>query len=167
MAATIRYPQIPRDWDSRFLLLARQVAGWSKDPSTKVGAVAVRDRRILATGYNGFPAGVRDDPMILSNRELRLASTVHAEANVIAYAARDGVCLLGSTIYIWPLAPCSQCACKLIQAGIASIVFPRYVMPMRWEENFRLARKNLVEAGVGIRTVEIPYGPLDHASPDD
>jgi len=56
-------------WDKRFIQMAKEVAEWSKDPSIKVGAIAVKDRRIIATGYNGFPMGVPDTG--LDNRELK------------------------------------------------------------------------------------------------
>ena len=94
----IRYPKVPRDWDQRFLYLAASVAAWSKDPSTKVGAVAVRQRRVLATGYNGLPAGMLDSKERLLNREIRLALTIHAELNLVTFAARHGICLDGSTL---------------------------------------------------------------------
>lgn len=82
------------DWDRRFLALAKQVAGWSKAPSSQVGAVAVLDRRILATGFNGFPVGMADDPR-LCDRESKYPRIVHAEQNVVAWAAREGVALAG------------------------------------------------------------------------
>ena len=53
--SSLRPPRSPKSWDQRFLYAARRFASWSKDPSTKVGAVAVRDRRILVEGYNGLP----------------------------------------------------------------------------------------------------------------
>jgi dCMP deaminase len=161
----LRPPKPPREWDQRFLQLARVVAGWSKDPSTKVGAVAVRDRRILATGYNGLPVHVGDDPERLANRELRLAMTVHAEANVIAYAARHGVCLNGAALYIFPLMACSQCAAQLIQAGLSRIIVPNLVEPLRWQESFERARLMLIEAGVAVARIPLD-GPLEPALAD-
>lgn len=151
----LRPPRQPRDWDQRFLLLARFIAGWSKDPGHKVGAVAVRDRRILATGFNGLPAGVADTPERLNTRELKLEMTVHAEANLIAYAARHGTCLAGSTVYVWPLMTCAGCAAKLIQADIRSVVVPDVVEPLRWAESFQLARAMFQEAGVSVRRLPL------------
>ena len=69
-------------WDSRFLKLAREVSKWSKDPSTQVGAIAVKDRQILATGYNGFPKGIEDKEQTLNNRESKLRLKVHGEMNM-------------------------------------------------------------------------------------
>jgi len=96
-------------WDRRFLDLAKHISTWSKDPSTQVGAVAVRDRRILATGYNGFPRGIEDSFERLADRQQKLLRTVHAEANVVAQASLHGVSLEGASIYIWPFLPCSSC----------------------------------------------------------
>ena len=155
-----RPPKAPKHWDQRFLVIASHVAGWSKDPSTKVGAVAVRNRRILATGYNGLPAGVDDTDSRLANRETRLKMTTHAEMNCVAYAARSGVCLTGATMYVWPLMTCSQCAAVLIQAEINKVVVPDFVEPYRWQESFDLARQMFVEAGVTVHRVPMK-GPMD------
>lgn len=143
------------------LHMARQVAAWSKDPSTKVGAIAVRDRRILATGFNGLPSGVRDDEARLRNRDLKLAMFVHAETNLVAFAARSGVCLAGSTVYIWPLPACSQCAAVLIQADVARVVVPNFPEPLRWVESFQLGRVMFSEAAVRFERIPMT-GPLDH-----
>lgn len=156
---SIRYPKVPRDWDQRFLYLAASVAAWSKDPSTKVGAVAVRQRRVLATGYNGLPAGMVDSTERLQVRDVRLALTIHAELNLVTFAARHGVCLEGSTVYVYPLLPCSNCATSLIQVGIAKVVAPDFVMPMRWQESIQQARTAFTEAGVGVELLPI-QGPL-------
>ena len=70
-------------WDIRFVRIAKEVAEWSKDPSTQVGAIAVKNRKIIATGYNGFPKGIEDIRTRLHDRELKLKFTVHAEKNMI------------------------------------------------------------------------------------
>lgn len=166
----LRPPKPPQHWDQRFLVIASHVAGWSKDPSTKVGALAVRDRRILATGFNGFPVGVNDSETRLSNRELRLSMTTHAEMNCIAYAARNGVCLAGATMYVWPLMTCSQCAAMLIQADINKIVVPDFVEPLRWQQSFDAARDMFIESGVAVQRIPMrgPISPTedDRISPD-
>lgn len=161
----LRPPRAPANWDQRFLALARVVAGWSRDPSTKVGAVAVRDRRVLGLAYNGLPVHVGDDPERLANRELRLSMTVHAEANVIAFASRHGVCLAGATVYVWPLMTCSQCAAQLIQAGINKVVVPNVVEPQRWQDSFAAAKQMLAEAGVAVARIPMA-GPVDPALAD-
>lgn len=142
-------------WDHRFLDLAKNLAAWSKDPSTPVGAVAVRDRRILGTGYNGFPHGIADLPGRLTNRSEKLLRTVHAEANIIAHAARNGVALEGATVYVWPFLPCSNCCTLLIQAGIERVVAPDFPIPDRWAESFKMSQSMFDEAKVELTLLEV------------
>ena len=137
-------------WDSRFLRIAEEVQSWSKDPSTKCGCVLVRDRRVLATGYNGFPASLSDSFDRYNNRDYKLAVVIHAEKNAIFNAAKNGATTEGTTAYItWP--PCSQCASALIQSGVVKVVCPNpNTAPERWRENFQLASDILCEAGVQV-----------------
>ena len=156
----LKPPRAPKYWDQRFLVLASHIAGWSKDPSTKVGAIAVRDRRILAQGFNGLPVGITDSDARLQDRDTRLSMTVHAEMNCVAFAAKSGVCLAGSTMYIWPLMTCSNCASVLIQADINKIVVPDFVEPIRWQESFDRAREMFIEACIAVHRIPIK-GPLE------
>ena len=102
-------------WDGRFLDIAREISTWSKDPSRKIGAIAVRDRKILATGYNGFPKGIEDTPSRLNIREIKYQYVVHAEMNCIYNAAENGVSLRDSTLYIFGLPVCGDWALGIIQ----------------------------------------------------
>lgn len=131
-------------WDSRFMDLARLVSTWSKDPSTKVGCViADEGNRIISTGYNGPPRGVRDDNY-LGDRDTKLGVTLHAEHNAILWADRS---LVGTTLYVYPFPPCAHCAAQIVQVGIARVVFhPRHVE--RWADSFELAANLLHDAGV-------------------
>lgn len=146
-------------WELRFIQMAQLVASWSKDPSTKVGAViTTADRRVVSTGYNGFARGVDDTPERLNDRTLKYPLTIHAELNAILSAAYSGHPLRGCTIYVSPLHPCSQCASAIVQAGITSVVFSSPTMldsdaAARWDENFRLAAGVFREAGVEIRRI--------------
>jgi len=91
-------------WDQRFISLAREISTWSKDPSTKIGAVIVNDdRRILATGYNGFPKGIEDTAERYENKEVKYETVIHAEMNAIYNATYNGISLRDSTIYVWGL----------------------------------------------------------------
>lgn len=137
-------------WDRRFLDLAKHISTWSKDPSTQVGAVAVRERRILATGYNGFPHGVADLPGRLKDRNEKLLRTVHAEANIVSQCAKYGVSLHGATIYIWPFLPCASCCTLMIQTGIRRIVTPDTPIPERWCDSFNASIEMLEEAGIDL-----------------
>ncbi len=129
---------------------AKEIAEWSKDPSTKVGAIIVRDLQILSTGYNGFPRNMSDTSELLENRDEKLLRTVHAEANAVAQAALNGVSLRNSTVYIWPLLPCSACATLLAQAGIVRIVSSKDPMPSRWGRSMEIAAEILEEVGVSL-----------------
>jgi dCMP deaminase len=145
-------------WDHRFLRIAREVATWSKDPGTCVGAVLVKDKRIIATGYNGFPQGISDGIERYEDREVKLAYTVHAEVNAILNAARNGSKTNGSTLYV-TFSPCVSCATGLIQAGISRVVCPDLKFaPPRWAESFGRGQSLLSEAGIEVLT----YSPPDH-----
>lgn len=107
-------------WDKRFLELAEHISAWSKDPSTKVGAIiADGGNRIVSVGYNGLPAYVQDDQEILNNREEKYKFIIHAEMNALLTAAKD---VVGYTVYTYPFLPCPNCASMLIQAGIMRVV---------------------------------------------
>jgi len=133
-------------WDKRFLELAELISSWSKDPSTKVGCVIVNDnRRILATGYNGFPYGVKDTEERLTNRDLKYEIVVHSEANAVAHAAREGISLKGATAYInYP--PCCKCSSLLIQAGITRIVHAPRELRADWKKSVDLGKEITSEA---------------------
>lgn len=132
-------------WDQRFLELARHVAGWSKDPSTKVGAVIVgRDKREVALGYNGFPPGVPDYEGWLRDREVKYRLTQHAERNVLDNARFD---LRGATVYV-TMFPCSECAKSIVSKGIARVVCPPPVDRDPWSEDAGWTRILFREAGV-------------------
>lgn len=137
-------------WDKRFLRIAEEVCLWSKDPGTKVGCVLVNDRRILSTGYNGFPHLVEDSIERYLDREYKLSVTVHAEKNAILNAAKNGTKVDGSTLYV-TFPPCSQCASAVIQAGVAKVVCPNPALaPERWRSNFLAANDLFYEAGVKV-----------------
>lgn len=105
------------------LQLARDISLQSKDPSRKVGAIAVNDDRlILSTGWNGFPRGIEDTYDRLNNRELKYHYTIHAELNCILNAAWSGTSLRGSHFFVYGLPACSRCALHLVQVQIQSIV---------------------------------------------
>lgn len=135
-------------WDKRFLDLSRTVSEWSKDPSTQVGAVIVdENKRIVSTGFNGLPMGVGDIVERLRDRDLKLKIIIHAEENAILFSRRD---VSGMTIYVYPLPPCSNCASKIIQAGITRVVAPRVEKHSKWFESVEISRAIFQEAGVMV-----------------
>tara|TARA_A100001015_G_scaffold79490_1_gene88189 strand:- start:6769 stop:7221 length:453 start_codon:yes stop_codon:yes gene_type:complete len=136
-------------WDRRFLRLAQEISSWSKDPSKQIGAVAVNsDRRILATGYNGFPKGIEDTPERYANRTIKYDLVVHAEMNCIYNATFNGISLKDSTLYVWGLPVCHDCAKGIIQVGINRIVMSANDIPQKWLESFDKSQRMFIEADV-------------------
>jgi dCMP deaminase len=142
-------------WHVRFLRLAEEVSTWSIDPSTKVGCVLVKNKRVISTGYNGFPKNISDNFDRLLDREKKYEITVHAEVNAVTTAALHGVSTEGSIAYV-SFSPCSRCAAVLINAGISEVyVTGGFIIPDRWLSNFITASTLLAEAGVGYKVVDI------------
>lgn len=135
------------DWQEYYFGFAEHAAKKSKD-STKVGAVLVGpDKEIRLTGYNGPPKGVADTPE-RRERPTKYLFASHAEANLIAFAAREGIRTKGCTVYITHLC-CAACARTLIQAGITTIYAGAGKTSMPIEE-FNAARAMLSEAHVDL-----------------
>ena len=141
------------DWNERFLDMAQLVSTWSKDPSTRVGAVTVDPikRIVLSTGYNGFPRGIEDDGR-LDQRSEKLKLIIHGEMNAIFNATYSGVSLNNSNLYVYGLPICSQCAKGIVQVGISS-VWIRVADPVRcstgmWADEWNSTKKIFNEAGV-------------------
>ncbi len=109
-------------WHPRFLELAEHFSSWSRDPSTKIGAVAISEaRQILSIGYNGFPRGIYDYDERLKVRETKYKYIVHAEQNLIYNACHNGISLNGSTLFVYGLPVCGECAKAVIQVGIKEV----------------------------------------------
>lgn len=142
--------------------MADQVAAWSKDPSTRVGCVLVLDRRILSTGYNGFPLGMPDSKELLNDRPTKYLLVQHAEANAVSFAARHGVRLEGATAYVTHPC-CSQCMGLLVQAGVRKIIQRSAPMrPETWQASMEAAR--LIAEGAGVESMLVGE---DHGESDE
>lgn len=140
-------------WDFRFLDLAKLVSSWSKDPSTKTGAVIVApDRRVLSVGFNGFPRGVLDHEARYANREEKYKIIVHCERNAMLFCRES---LAGSTLYTYPFLSCGSCAGMMIQAGITRHVAPKSDNP-RWAEHIQPTVQILAESGVMLDLLDYP-----------
>ena len=121
-------------WDSRFMKMADFIGSWSScyQENRQVGAVIVRDKRIITTGYNGAPSGVksckengeclRKKLNIASGTRLESCYAVHAEQNAIAQAAKLGESVDGATIYVTHQ-PCTICTKMIINSGIKKVVY--------------------------------------------
>lgn len=143
-------------WTRRFMRIAKEISTWSKDPSTKVGAIAVRDRRIIAQGYNGFPKGVYDDPKLLMDRERKYELTIHAEKNMIYNAAKEGISLQDADIYVWGLPTCSECAKALVQADVGSVTVSLECLEGdRWADSWDKAKNLYWETGTPYDIVQL------------
>ena len=114
--------------DKNFINIAKEIASASKCVSKNVGAVIVKDGRILSTGYNGTPPKYTncceywDNEYTKDHHEWSKTYEIHAEMNAIIWAAREGISIDGATIYV-TLEPCSECSKNLIASGIKRIVY--------------------------------------------
>ena len=152
-------------WDQRFMLLAHHLAGWSKEKGRRVGAVIVGpDNEVRSTGFNGFPRGVRDDIEERHSRETgaKYVWSCHAEQNAIFNAARIGISLNGSRIYV-PWFPCVECTKAIIQSGISELVaYAPDPADTRWTPQFSIASEMLKETNIKVRIMprlaDLPIG---------
>ena len=116
--------------DRNFINIAHELASASKCVSKQVGAVIVKDGRILSTGYNGTPSGYTnccdywDAEYTSEHHEWSKTYEIHAEMNAIIWAAREGISIKGATIYV-TLEPCSDCSKNIIASGIKRIVYDK------------------------------------------
>lgn len=141
-------------WDRWYLRLAHQVSTASLDPSTKVGAVLVRQNKTLASvGYNGFPRGMSDDPELYADRPTKYSRIVHAEMNAILNAQGP---VDGCTLYTTFMS-CDRCAVFVVQAGISRVVapIPTEADLERWGTSFEAAHAIFTEAGIVVDLVDL------------
>ena len=137
-------------WQNRFEELCNIFASWSKDPSSKVGALIVDDDcRFISAGYNGFPKHIPDTEEMLNNREMKYKHVIHAEQNAINNAEPER--LVGSTLFVTHY-PCPKCSEEIIKNKIKTVVVLRYnrSYETRWSEMLSESRKMLKKANVEI-----------------
>ena len=111
-------------WQKMYIEIAKVVAKRSEDPHTKVGAVLVKDGRLIASGWNGQPHGFDNSCEIVNpDGSMTTKETViHAEANVVYFCAKHGIKTDGTTLYI-TMSPCIKCGLAIIQAGIKKVYY--------------------------------------------
>lgn len=144
-------------WDKRFMEMAKVVSSWSTCVRREVGAVIVKEKRVIATGYNGAPAGImscaekgyclRNKLNIASGTRAELCFATHAEQNALVQAAKLGISVDNATIYVTHR-PCVICTKLLINAGIKRIVYG-----YNYPDNFSV--KLLKQAGIEL--CYLPY----------
>lgn len=138
-------------WDRRFILMALEVAKWSKDPNKQVGAILVSpDKRQVSWGYNGLPRGL--DPTVEQalaiTKAEKNALSAHAELNCILNSAVD---ITGWTIYVTE-PPCTQCAVAIVQKGLYRLVCPQIKPESSWAKSQAQAFSLLASLNINITT---------------
>lgn len=139
-------------WAGRLLKMAKDIASWSKDDSTKVGAVITTfNGSPVSWGFNGMPMGIDDTVPARHERPYKYKWMAHAERNAMDLASKSD---LSDCVMFVTFSPCSNCAQSIIQRGIKTIVvdedYMAEKMPERWQEDMLVAQEMLLEAGVMI-----------------
>lgn len=143
------------NWDNRFIKITNQIAAWSSCMRRQVGAILVKDKRIIATGYNGAPQNMTSCVELencirhnaASGDNLNFCRGVHAEQNAIAQAAKLGISTQGAILYCTHK-PCATCVKLLINSGITRIVY--------WNDySDKLADKLLKESNLQVDFIDI------------
>lgn len=143
-----------KPWDEWFMDLAAHWAQRSKDPSTKVGAIITDGHKTqISSGYNGFAAGMDDDPKLYADRFTKYQRVIHAELNAILNSVLPIRMMTQghgqqATLYV-TMFPCHECAKASIQAGIRRIVTPP-AAAARWDDSHKAAVQFFREAGVVV-----------------
>ncbi|PIF03667.1 MAG: dCMP deaminase [Arcobacter sp.] len=141
--------------DQNFINIAKEIASASKCVSKQVGAVIVKNGRILSTGYNGTPSGYTNctdhwnGEYTKGHHEWSKTYEIHAEMNAIIWAAREGISIKGGTIYV-TLEPCSDCSKNIIASGIKKIVYEKSYE----HTNSNIIAKFITDNNVSIKQLE-------------
>lgn len=155
----------PPSWDSWFMGLVYDTARKSKDLSTKIGAVIVKDKRPILFGYNGIPQKVKDTPERME-RPKKYKWTEHGERNAIFCGARFGIATDGTTMYTQAL-PCCECARAIVNSGISKVIIHKESSDIfaasshystTWKEDHEISTVMFQEAGVELVTLNVSVG---------
>ncbi len=142
------------DWDTYYLSQAAMISRRSKDPNTQVGGLIVTPDHQVAGGYNGLPFGIKEW-LERWERPTKYRLVIHAEMNALLSAAKSGVQLRGSTLYI-TMMPCSNCALHVIQAGVKRVVYFHSSLSDAMKKACDLTPLLFAEAGIELLAVERP-----------
>lgn len=156
----------PPSWDEWFMKIMYIVASKSKDPKTKIGAVLVKDRRIISTGYNGICKGVNDEIQERYERPDKYSWVEHGERNSIFAASKYGIATENTVLYTNGT-PCTDCARAIIQAGISKVVIHKVYEDLfldavqtreqnKWKGHNDISRTMFKEAGVMLDIIDDP-----------
>lgn len=148
-------------WDELFMRHAYLIATKSKDERTQIGAVIVKDNRVISEGYNGIPQRVLDNVSARQERPEKYFWFEHAERNSVFGCARHGISSAGATIYTQGI-PCADCSRAVIQAGIREVVvhsrWEKQFNVDKWKENAIRSKKMFEEAGLRVRSIDTRLG---------
>lgn len=149
------------NFDEFFMRHVYLAASKSKDPKTRIGAILVRDKNIISTGYNGFARGVKDLKERYNDRLLKRRMVCHGEFNSVITAARLGISTLNSILYTQGI-PCSECTKAIIQGGISKIVihkqWPNLIHSPEWVNSIELSKLMLGESDIDIEIFDKELG---------
>jgi len=143
-----------KSWDQYFIDIAKVVASRATCNRATVGAVVVdpEDHQILVSGYNGSPRKLDHcDEVGHLMQENHCRRVVHAEINAICQAARRGISLKGSVIYITGYFPCLNCMKAIIQAGIKEVVYEKEYHSAEYQWEFNIAKSFAQEVGIELQ----------------
>jgi len=153
-------------WDEYFMRHVYLVATKSKDTRTKIGAILVRDKRVISEGYNGLPQGVDDNLLERYERPEKYFWFEHGERNAIFCCARYGIQSLGTVLYTQGI-PCADCARAVIQAGVKEVVIHRQWKTKKatspdaeatWRRSLEKSETMFLEANVNVREFDMVLG---------
>ena len=138
-------PNVSLKWQKRFMQMATMCAGWSKDPSTQVGAVISRGNNFISMGFNGYAKGVEDK---IDTRDVKYMKVIHAEENAILQSNQS---IAGASIFATHF-PCPNCCAKIIQKDITEIYVPvqseDYLS--RWGDKTKISMGMIEEVGIRV-----------------
>ena len=144
-------------WQRKYFRLAKTVSNFSKDPTRKVGAIAIGNYgQVLSQGYNGFPRKFSDKEEIYSNKLIKNNFIIHAEMNCIYNAALTGVSLDQALLFVYGLHICHECAKGIIQAGFSEVYSKGpAAYSKKWNESFKLSEESFKKAGIIYKKINI------------
>lgn len=150
------------DWDLYFFKVANLIAMKSKDPSSQVGSVIIKDKHILTTGFNGFCMGVNDNKERYNNRELKYRLVAHSEFNACIIASKFGISLQNSTMYTQSI-PCDSCAKAIIQSGVRTVKTLKNCEEIwgkfpNWSDSCEITKIMFEEAGISLEILDFICG---------
>ncbi len=160
----LNYDDNTMSWDELFLRHVYLIGSKSRDKSTKIGAVIVKNNRIISSGYNGLPQGVNYWPSARNERPEKYNYYEHAERNAIYSCAKEGISTKDAYLFTNGIA-CSDCARAIIQSGVKEIAFhsdwqakqhEEYLG--RWTESLQRSLSMFAEAEVNVRPIEKALG---------